>query len=165
MRPKTLASLLILIATGGAVGWLVMLPPRAEITGVAEAIDGDSLRLSGQEIRLRGIDAPELDQTCRVAGRSEACGRAARQALRRILALGLVTCLDEGRDRYGRMLGRCLARGQDIAAAMVRDGQAVGYGGYAAEEAEARAAYRGLWAGEFQRPEDWRRANPRSPVR
>ena len=137
--------------------------PQRELTGVAEAIDGDSLRMAGFEMRLRGIDAPELVQTCEVGKREVACGREARSALRKFLTSGLVTCIGEERDRYGRLLVQCRVRGVDINAAMVRDGQAVAFGAYEREESEAKTAYRGLWAGNFERPREWRIRHPRTP--
>jgi endonuclease YncB( thermonuclease family) len=42
---------------------------------------------------------------------------------------------------------------------------AVAYGDYHGEEQEARLARRGLWAGGFEPPADWRRRNPREPRR
>ena len=33
---------------------------------------------------------------------------------------------------------------------------------YAAAEAEARGAKRGIWRGTFERPSEWRQAHPRS---
>jgi endonuclease YncB( thermonuclease family) len=155
-------SIMILVAAAFAA-WLVARPPQGEITGVAEAIDGDSLRISGQELRLRGIDAPELTQVCTVSNREDPCGRNARAALRRLTGSGLVTCLVNGKDRYGRGLARCRVRGIDINAAMVREGHAIAFGEHQDEEAEARAAYRGLWAGTFEKPADWRRRNGRQP--
>jgi len=135
---------------------------QRDITGAAEAIDGDSLRISGEELRLKGIDAPELMQTCTVSGRETPCGREARSALRRLLSTGLSTCIGSERDRYGRLLVDCRVRGIDVNAAMVRDGYAMSFGSFAREEAEAKAAYRGLWAGEFERPSTWRARHPRS---
>lgn len=154
-------STVLLAAAGGAL-WLVRGQVEKDVTGAAEAIDGDSLRVGGVEVRLRGIDAPELMQTCQVSGRETPCGREARAHLRRFTSSGLVTCIGSERDRFGRLLGRCRIRGIDINAAMVRDGHAVAYGDYASEEAEARAAYRGLWAGTFARPRDWRATHSRS---
>jgi endonuclease YncB( thermonuclease family) len=84
-----------------------------------------------------------------------------RAALRRHLASGLATCVTEARDRYGRRLAYCRVRGMDINAAMVRDGHAVAYGEFSREEDEARLAYRGIWAGTFERPADWRQRHPR----
>jgi endonuclease YncB( thermonuclease family) len=52
----------------------------------------------------------------------------------------------------------------DLGEAMVRGGHAFDYarhsrGRYAAAEREAREARRGLWAGSFERPENWRQRN------
>jgi endonuclease YncB( thermonuclease family) len=157
---RLLVSLAVLCAAGGAL-WLLRGQLEQDVTGVAETIDGDSLRVGGIEVRLQGIDAPELMPACTVGGRESPCGREARAHLRRLSSGGLVTCVGSDRDRYGRLLGRCRVRGIDINAAMVRDGHAVAYGAYEAEEGEARDAYRGLWAGTFARPRDWRAANPR----
>jgi endonuclease YncB( thermonuclease family) len=72
-----------------------------------------------------------------------------------------VTCVTQARDRYGRRLAYCRVRGMDINAQMVRDGHAVAYGEFTREEDEARLAYRGIWAGTFERPADWRQRHPR----
>ena len=40
---------------------------RADVTGPATVIDGDTIVVAGERIRLQGIDAPELQQT-RMAG-------------------------------------------------------------------------------------------------
>jgi endonuclease YncB( thermonuclease family) len=50
---------------------------------------------------------------------------------------------------------------------MVRDGYAIDLGGpanhpYRDAEDEARSAKRRIWRGTFERPSDWRQANPRS---
>jgi endonuclease YncB( thermonuclease family) len=132
------------------------------LAGAAEAIDGDSLRLLGEELRLEGIDAPEYRQSCRDRGGGEvACGRQARRALAAMLALGAVSCTVSRTDRYGRGLARCKQGEADINAALVRQGHALSYGDYRVEEAEARAAGRGIWALSFERPEAWRRSHPR----
>lgn len=129
------------------------------------AVDGDSLRSGGEDFRLLGIDAPELRQTCTRAGRSWSCGREAHARLRTLVAGGGLVCTPQGRDRYGRTLARCRAGGRDIGETMVREGLALDFmgGGYGAVEREARAARRGLWAGEFELPQDWRRrSGPRA---
>ncbi len=132
-----------------------------------EAVDGDTLRANGQRIRLNGIDAPELAQTCRDGqGRTWPCGRAAREQLASLVAQGGVTCTRRGEDRFGRMLATCSAAGiADIGEAMVRDGYAVNYGrytsAYAGAEREAGTARRGLWQGAFDNPEEWRHARSR----
>lgn len=130
------------------------------------AVDGDSLRLANENIRLLGIDAPELSQTCRdERGREWACGQEARALLRSLVSRGTVNCASISKDHYGRTLATCSAGPiADIGEAMVRAGFAVDFmsGGYRAAEAEARADKRGIWQGSFERPQDWRRQNRRT---
>lgn len=131
-------------------------------------IDGDSLRADAENIRLASIDAPELAQTCRDAELREwACGRAAKERLAVLASGSDVFCRPQGRDRYGRTLAICSAGAvPDLGEALVREGFAVDYGragsGYGAAEREARAARRGVWRGDFERPQDWRRRHPRT---
>lgn len=131
-------------------------------------VDGDSLRAGEEKIRLIGIDAPERAQTCRDAQKREwACGAAAAARLSELVARGKVACMRQGQDRYGRTLAVCSAGDvADIGRTLVREGYAVSYsfdrGDYAAEENEARAAGRGLWQGAFERPQDFRRRQPRA---
>jgi endonuclease YncB( thermonuclease family) len=126
--------------------------------GRAVIVDGDSIELGGQRIRLRGIDAPEYRQSCSKSGIDYACGRAAREALARLTAGRAVTCSGWRNDRYGRLLGDCKAGGVDLNRAQVAAGWAVAYGDFDAEEASARAAKAGIWAGTFDWPRDWRAA-------
>ncbi|MGB7430958.1 MAG: thermonuclease family protein [Ahrensia sp.] len=126
-------------------------------TGKPSVIDGDSVRLDGIEMRLVGIDAPEFAQTCQRT-QPWACGRAARDHLASLLGGGPVQCSGGDTDQFDRLLVRCTVNGQNINAAMVRDGFAVAFGEYEALEAQARAERRGLWASEFERPAQWRAA-------
>lgn len=161
-RADPLLAILTLIGLAVTVAYLAA--PETQISGAVRVIDGDTIKLGGQSIRLAGMDAPELAQTCMLEARPQRCGEVARDALERIVAQGTVSCRIVGHDRYRRGLGRCDAGGGDIGARLVQDGLAVGYGDYAREEHEARIAGRGLWAGSFQRPATWRRAH-RSPDR
>jgi endonuclease YncB( thermonuclease family) len=131
---------------------------RRSLTGAAVAIDGDSLRMAGVDIRIEGIDAPELQQTCKAGGETYRCGDAARRELARLVDAETVACRIAGRDRWGRSVARCDAAGADLGASLVRGGFAVAYGrSYLDEEAAARRQRSGLWAGEFQPPEEWRK--------
>ena len=135
-------------------------PPFA--AAYVRVIDGDTLHADGKRIRLTGIDAPELHQTCRDAqDRKWACGHAAKARLVELVSRGSVACAARGHDRYGRTLAVCSASGvADLGEALVRDGYAVDYrrysNDYLAVEREARAARRGIWRGRFERPENWR---------
>jgi len=108
--------------------------------GTAFVVDGDTLAVAGQRVRLRGIDAPESRQTCRKAGAEYACGRQARQALVQAIAGRRVSCSGSSLDRYGRLLGDCRAGDADLNRAQVAAGWAVAYGGFESEERAARAA-------------------------
>jgi endonuclease YncB( thermonuclease family) len=126
-------------------------------SGIATVVDGDSLRMGQKRIRLEGIDAPELAQTCISGGRVVNCGRQARDHLRALISGRSVSCEGWQSDKYGRLLARCTARSIELNAAMVRDGWAVAYGDFALQQAEAQAERRGLWQGDFELPREWRR--------
>ena len=131
--------------------------PELIQTGDFYVIDGDTLSLNGERLRLKGIDAPEYRQRCRRDGVDWACGEEARKALATIVKTGKPECSGRERDRYGRLLVTCAIGDTDVNAAMVRSGMALSYGGYAAEELTARQAKAGMWAGDFERPGDYRR--------
>lgn len=144
----------VLLLAGLAVlaDWLL----KEDLSGAARAADGDTLVLNGEHVRLKGMDAPELAQTCTRDGKDWPCGREAKAALAAALKQGQVACTFSARDDYDRPLALCTVAGADLGALLVRQGLAVAFGAYQAEEAEARAARRGLWAGSFQRPSDYR---------
>jgi len=131
---------------------------------VTKVSDGDSLRSGPLKIRLHGIDAPELKQNCTDStGASWPCGRAARDVMMEIATAVPLRCVLMDVDRYGRLVMRCFAGNTDIAEHLVANGLALAYRRYSedyvAAEAAARAAARGLWAGTFEAPWDWRRRN------
>jgi endonuclease YncB( thermonuclease family) len=126
--------------------------------GTARVVDGDTIRLAGQRVRLTGIDAPEREQSCTdAAGQSWACGEVARNAMQKLLAGGDVDCVAGSRDRYGRPLADCRIGSLDLGRTMVATGMAVADGNYSSEQQAARAAKLGIWGGSFVLPEEWRR--------
>ena len=127
-----------------------------ELSGYVKVIDGDSVRLGRDEIRLVGIDAPEGRQTCERGGETWDCGEEARRQLERLIGGQKVICRTVERDKHGRYLGTCEAGGKNLNAAMVETGFAVSYGSYRSQERAAKGAKRGLWSGTFQKPRDWR---------
>ena len=130
------------------------------LTGRVRVVDGDSLALAGERIRLHGIDAPESAQTCRASGARWRCGERATRGLREHIGGRTVTCEERDVDRYGRIVAVCRAGGEDLNAWMVERGFALAYRRYSRayvdEEAAARSARRGLWRGDFVAPWDWR---------
>lgn len=128
------------------------------IAGIADVRDGDSLVVGRQRVRLEGIDAPELAQSCTRGGKPWKCGEDARRHLSRLIGNHKVECAGPKRDQYNRLLARCRAASRDLNRSMVADGMAVSFGrAYKSEEASARRERLGLWAGTFERPQVWRR--------
>ena len=135
--------------------------------GQVRVIDGDTLVVAGQTVRLFGIDAPEHDQRCEdERGGDWPCGQAATARLRQIIGGAPVACQPRERDRFGRLSATCRAEGRDIGAEMVEAGMAVAYRrysrAYVAHEARAKAARRGLHAGRYTAPEAFRHAERRA---
>ncbi|MBC7282365.1 thermonuclease family protein [Hoeflea sp.] len=128
----------------------------ADISGQMRVVDGDSLALGDRRLRLKGIDAPELNQRCRKDAFDYGCGAESASFLRGLIGRHPVDCKTEGIDRYGRDLVRCVADGVDLNETMVRSGHAVAFGDYKLAEGLARSESAGLWAGEFETPKQWR---------
>src|SRR5450755_1465262 len=125
---------------------------EAPLVGAARVIDGDTIDIAGTRIRLEGIDAPEIAQTCgRLLLGTWRCGEAAAAAMRRLTVGQVLSCERRGIDKYKRVLGVCFIAGEDINAEMVREGLAwafVKYSqSYVREEAKARAERVGVWQG------------------
>ena len=143
------------------LAFIAPLAAHAEIAGMARIIDGDTIDIAGQRIRLHGIDAPETKQTCRAEGRTYRCGRDATSALEARIGQHPVTCHRKDTDRYGRAVAVCWIGAENLNAWMVWQGWAVAYRrfskDYVAAENDARKARRGIWKGTFIAPWDWRR--------
>ncbi|MFN3225419.1 MAG: thermonuclease family protein [Hyphomicrobiales bacterium] len=144
------------------------------VTGAAEIVDGDTVTIGAQTVRLHGIDAPEAGQRCqRANGTDWRCGREAINHLAGLVAGRELTCIGDAFDEFDRLIAVCTAGGADIGARMARDGMAWAFvrfsQDYVAEEAEARTARRGIWRGPAQpawefRAERWQLATQQSPT-
>lgn len=84
------------------------------LIGVASVIDGDTIEVHGNRIRLNGIDAPESDQTCALAGETYRCGQQAALFLDGMIGRRQVNCKPLSKDRYGRTIATCELDGQDL---------------------------------------------------
>jgi endonuclease YncB( thermonuclease family) len=138
---------------------LISSPALAEtITGQASVIDGDTLEIHGQRIRLSGIDAPESSQLCRGDDSLQyRCGARAANELDDHIAGRPVSCEGIGGDQYGRVVAVCSIGGEDIATWLARNGLAFDWprysnGKYAGVQKEAERAGRGVWAGSYVVP-------------
>jgi endonuclease YncB( thermonuclease family) len=124
--------------------------PKGTVVGVA---DGDTVTVLEDEqterkVRLNGIDAPE---------RGQPFGETAKQHLSELVFGKVVSVQGKETDRYGRLVGVLILDGKDINLEQLKAGQAWYYrqyesdveparrSVYAAAEAEARQARRGLW--------------------
>ena len=136
---------------------------QADLTGRSRVIDGDTIEVGAARIRLFGVDAPESAQRCVSGGRRWSCGEQATRALAGRIDGRSVACEERDQDRYGRVVAVCRHGGQDINAWLVSEGWAMAYRrystAYVGEEAEAKAAQRGVWRGKFVPPWDWRRGD------
>ena len=133
----------------------------ADLIGQASIIDGDTIEIHGQRIRLFGIDTPEHDQLCEAAGTQYRCGQQAALALSDQIASRPVECVPRDVDQYGRVVAVCSVAGDDLNAWMVRNGWALAYRhystAYVGDEDAAHLAGAGIWRGTFDAPWDWRR--------
>ena len=134
------------------------------VSGFAKVVDGDSLEIGTARIRLFGIDAPEGRQLCTRDSTSWPCGTAAADKLRALIGGESIDCVQRDVDKYQRIVAVCKKGPTDLGGAMVKAGLALAYRQYSEdyvdEEDDARRAKRGMWAGEFTRPWDYRHSTP-----
>jgi len=143
---------------------VALAPLRAagDLTGRASVIDGDTIEIHGNRVRLFGIDAPEAEQLCRDEKRREyRCGQVAANALAEHVEGKTVTCVARDVDQYGRTVAVCSSASLDIGDWLVRRGLAIDYayyskGKYRAAQDEASKTHLGIWAGEFIEPRYFR---------
>jgi endonuclease YncB( thermonuclease family) len=157
MKRTVLLGLLLALYTLPALG-------ADNITGRARAIDGDTMKVGGVEIRLFGVDAPELKQTCTTKkGKVQRCGDLARQMLNTLTMNVKVKCRPQGLDKDGAIVAICFSGPFDINEQMVSSGWALPL----PEETEAyirarkfaSARSEGMWRGTFIPPQQWRQEN------
>ena len=131
------------------------------IEGKAIIIDGDTIHIDKNKIRLHGIDAPEIRQTCKIKDKIWNCGIESSLALKNLILDNNISCVVSGIDRYQRYIAECFINNQNINELMVRNGWAIAYRYYSLdfiyEEETAKNNKAGIWKGKFQEPYLFRR--------
>lgn len=162
---RAAAFCVIVVAMIGWLGLAAQASAAEPLRGLPFVVDGDTLGLGEGRVRLYGIDAPEANQTCQLLGRVAPIGEWASATLRRLIGHDEVTCFPLTRPVQGEVAGKChTAAIPDLGRAMVAAGFAWDFkrqsgGIYEDDEARARAARLGVWAGDAACPPpwDWRR--------
>lgn len=165
---RLLLWLVVLLVLAGVVFWFWQQGQQrgpgqggGQVAGVASVIDGDTLEIRGTKIRLYGIDAPESSQTCFRARQTYPCGRESAHALAQFLGQQTVTCQPRDTDRYGRTVAVCYRGNVDVNGWLVAQGYALAYREYSTayvpQESAARKAKRGIHAGTYVNPADYRK--------
>lgn len=130
---------------------------------IVKVTDGDSIKIGKNRIRLQGIDAPEIKQKCIKDQEEYSCGIDSKNFLKSLLKDSDLECKYKELDRYNRILGMCFVNGKNINKQMVQYGWALAYRKYnkifIESENFAKDNSRGIWAGDFEKPWDWRRKN------
>ena len=142
------------------------------ISGIAKVIDGDTIKIRKNKIRLYGIDAPESKQICQKPwltisflsfNRDYPCGEISTKKLKSKINNKYILCKSFNKDRYKRFIAECFKGKTNINRWMVRNGYAVVYHKYSkkylAPENLAKDEKLGLWAGSFKKPWEWRKEN------
>ena len=126
-------------------------------------VDGDTIKIGDVKIRFSGIDAPEINQTCVASEGKVACGKISRDILITKVTNNKISCTDEGKDFYGRVLGECFVNGESLSRYLVREGFAFAYRKYSdkfiLDEEYAKSNRLGMWSMKFQYPWDYRKSN------
>ena len=146
-----------------------------EIIGIPRIVDGDTIHIREDKIRLEGIDAPEIRQKCKkeklkissIIGftfyKDYNCGEVSKEKLEAKVDRSNIKCISSSKDRYERYLAKCFKDKINLNRWMVRNGHAVAYRRYSKEyiidEEFAKENKLGLWRGKFLYPEKWRKLN------
>ncbi|XP_062183481.1 probable staphylococcal-like nuclease CAN2 [Phragmites australis] len=123
-------------------------------------ISGEEILTRKYRIRMRGIDAPELEMPY---------GEESKNALVKLIGGRSVTIYVYDQDQFGRYVGDIYCDNVFIQEKMLKSGHVWHFKNYdqrpefAKWEREARAAHRGLWASDSpEKPWDWRRKQRRA---
>ena len=133
------------------------------INGKPRIIDGDTIHIKSNKIRLHGIDAPETKQTCKIDNEEWYCGKQSTKELKKLINKQNVECVINDVDVYNRYIAICYIDEININQWMVKNGWAIAYRYYSkdyiVEEKYAHDNKLGIWKSEFVEPYTFRRQN------
>ena len=133
------------------------------INGKPKIIDGDTIHIKNNKIRLHGIDAPERKQICIIDSQDWYCGKQSTQELKKLINTQDVQCLINDVDIYNRKVAICSVNNTNINQWMVKNGWAIAYRYYSTDyvndEKFARENKLGIWKSEFIEPYLYRKKN------
>ena len=142
--------------------------PTKIIFGIATVVDGDTIIINKNRIRLVGIDAPETKQKCLDKNYYEyLCGELSTNFLTQLINNKEVQCQYSQKDIYQRYLGICTFQNININHEMIKNGMAVIYNLKDTSdelknlESEAQNKKIGIWQGAFQEPKQYRKTHRR----
>ena len=133
------------------------------INGKAKIIDGDTLHINKNKIRLHGIDAPEKNQKCIFKNKKWPCGKKSTIELKKLINNQNVKCKIKDIDIYKRYVAICTVNKINLNQIMVKKGWAIAYRYYSLDYIEdeeyAKKNKLGIWIGEFEKPYIYRKKN------
>ena len=146
-----------------------------EISGIPKVVDGDTVHIDNYNLRLEGIDAPEMRQQCKkesfkissIIGftfyKDYSCGKVSKEKLKSKIRGSKIKCIFTTKDKYKRYIATCYKEKTNLNQWMVRNGYAIAYRRYSKkyvpDEEFAKENKLGLWQGKFMNPEKWRMLN------
>ena len=141
----------------------------SEIFGIAKVVDGDTIKIRKQIIRLIFIDAPEIKQKCFTKEKKiYFCGNESKEFLKNIINNKQIYCEYTKKDKYKRILSECFLTKKKLHSInykMIENGWALIYKRYPfpkkylIAEDYAKKTNSGIWQGKFILPEIWRIKN------
>ena len=133
------------------------------IIGKPRIIDGDTIHIKSNKIRLHGIDAPETKQTCEIDNEDWHCGKQSTKELKNLINNQKVECITNDIDRYNRYVAICYVNEININQWLVKNGWAIAYRYYSTdyivEEKYAQDNKLGIWKSKFVEPYEYRKKN------
>jgi len=130
------------------------------IEGPAQVIEGDTLQFADIRVRIYGIDAPDIRQTCVWKSKTVRCGVLSRDALKDLIFGASVKCVKRSVLADKTVIATCTADDRDIGRNLVHTGWSLADARqskrYIPVQEKSRKARRGLWRGPFVKPWDWK---------